>query len=122
MSIGSVIRPRLRAMLVRGEEPEWLRQHSRRSRVALACLSAPPWVTRSMFRDLETEARFRTAATGVLHVVDHIIPVIHPLVCGLTVPWNARVIDKNANARKGNKLHPAFQIELFEEPEQLELV
>jgi len=61
-------------------------------------------------------------STGVPHVLDHIIPVDHPLVCGLTVPWNMQVIDAPLNAKKGNKLHYAFQGEMFREPEQLRMI
>lgn len=44
------------------------------------------------------------AATGVLHHVDHIVPLISPLVCGLHVGNNLRVIPAVENMRKSNKL------------------
>lgn len=119
---GRSVRPQLRASILRGEIPAWLQKHIRRDRIILATLSVPPWIKPSAFKALEAERDFRTAATGVPHVLDHIIPVDHPLVCGLTVPWNMQVIDAPANARKGNKLHPAFQIEMFREPEQLRMI
>jgi hypothetical protein len=36
--------------------------------------------------------------------VDHIVPIRSPLVCGLHVPWNLRVIPTTENRRKGNRL------------------
>jgi hypothetical protein len=36
--------------------------------------------------------------------VDHIIPLKHPDVCGLHVPWNLQYLPGIDNARKGNKL------------------
>lgn len=45
-----------------------------------------------------------TALTGIKHEVDHIHPVNHPLLCGLTVPWNLQVIPAVENKRKGNSL------------------
>lgn len=71
------------------------------------------------FKALEWEAKFKTATTGVRHVLDHIIPIDHPCVCGLNVPWNIQIIDESRNAKKGNKLHPAFQSEMFTDPQQL---
>ena len=41
--------------------------------------------------------------TGVEHHVDHIIPIRHPLVCGLHVSWNLQIIPKKDNMEKTNK-------------------
>jgi 5-methylcytosine-specific restriction endonuclease McrA len=35
--------------------------------------------------------------------VDHIIPIKHPLVCGLHVPENLQMLTRSVNARKSNK-------------------
>lgn len=116
------VRPKLRERILQGDLPEWLQNHVRRRRIILLTLSVPPWIKASDFAALETERDFRTATTGVQHVLDHDIPLDHPLMCGLTVPWNMKVIDKHLNARKGNKLHFAFQDEMFTEPQQLEML
>ena len=121
MSVLRYIRPKLREMLIAGVVPEWVERNPRREYVIAACLAAPPWVRMRDFKSLHEEAKFRTRATGILHVLDHIIPITHPLVCGLMVPWNIQVIDYKLNARKSNKLHYAFQQEMFTEPEQLRL-
>lgn len=42
--------------------------------------------------------------TGILHHVDHIHPVNHPNLCGLTVPANLQVIPATQNRQKSNKL------------------
>lgn len=112
----------MRRKLLAGEElPAWVQRHKRKAYIISVVLSAPFWVTRKHFAALYEERDFKTAATGVRHILDHIIPITHPLVCGLTVPWNVQVIDWRANARKSNGLHHAFQEELFNEPEQLRM-
>ena len=45
-----------------------------------------------------------SARAGIPHEVDHIDPITHPLLCGLTVPWNLQVISATENRRKGNRI------------------
>lgn len=40
--------------------------------------------------------------TNILYEVDHIIPISHPDVCGLHVPWNLQIIPQAENRAKGN--------------------
>ena len=44
-----------------------------------------------------------TKETGVRYVVDHVIPLQAPNVCGLHVPDNLQVIPHAANVKKSNK-------------------
>lgn len=102
-----------RAALLRGEVPRWIANSRRAGYIARVLLSAPPWVDLDALRALAAEAQRMTALTGRLHVLDHEIPLSHPRVCGLTVPWNIRVRHWRANASKGNRWTPPEQLELF---------
>jgi 5-methylcytosine-specific restriction endonuclease McrA len=69
--------------------------------------ATPSWVTAEQklaIRKLYLQAMELTRITGERYVVDHIIPLINPAVCGLHVPWNLRVITQEENLKKSNKL------------------
>ncbi len=81
----------------------------------------PPWVKdspelKAAIRAYYKEAKRLTKLTGELHVVDHIVPKMGKIVCGLHVPWNLQVIHWKPNAQKGAWVWPDMpceQIELF---------
>lgn len=76
----------------------------------------PSWANRAALRAFWLESRRRTAETGVQHSVDHIVPLIHPLVCGLHVENNLRIIPLAENIRKSNNTWPDmwnYQLELL---------
>lgn len=112
MSIAKYFNPRLRPLVDTPMEPAWLHVHPRRSYIVAAVLSVPPWLPRWKLDLLHAWAKARSVMTGVEHVLDHIIPLNHPDVCGLTVPENLRIITRKQNAAKSNKWMPD-QIELF---------
>ena len=69
--------------------------------------ASPKWITKEQeieIRSFYEEARLKTVETGIKHEVDHIVPLRGKNVRGLHVPWNLRVITKQENCRKGNKL------------------
>jgi 5-methylcytosine-specific restriction endonuclease McrA len=69
--------------------------------------ATPPWVTKKQkleMRNLYLQAQQLTKLTGEKYEVDHKVPLIHPDVCGLHVPWNLIVITKEENLKKSNKL------------------
>ena len=120
MSGWSALSKRLRERILAGDEPNWLRIHIRREYVVRCALATPPWLPRSEIRRLDTIATELTRRTGERHVVDHIIPITHPYVCGLNVPWSLQVIPARANAHKSNRWCDG-QLELFSGPQQLQL-
>jgi hypothetical protein len=120
MSVARYFNPRLRVRILSGEIPRWLQRHPRKSYILTAILSSPPWTDRERIKALRDKARALTERTGIPHVLDHIVPLSHPYVCGLTVPDNFRIVPQAVNAAKSNKWTPD-QIEFFTEPEQLRL-
>lgn len=118
MSLASI---KLRALVLRGQEPLWLTRHSRRKYLINLYLSTPDWVDRKIIGAMKREARRRSKRDGVLWVVDHIVPITHPHVCGLTVPWNLRIITAKENAGRSNRWWE-WTSDLFDLPEQLRLL
>lgn len=82
----------------------WVNEYARLRgrRLTVQWLATPPWQSKAELLVVYDECRAVSAATGVAHHVDHIIPVIHEQVCGLHVPWNLRIIPAKANLAKSN--------------------
>lgn len=64
----------------------------------------PLWADVDAIRAIYKEAARLKKATGLAFHVDHVIPLKHPLVCGLHVHTNLRVIPAADNMSKGNRL------------------
>lgn len=77
-------------------------QRTRHARKLERC---PAWLTREDHEDMAkfyVEAKRVTAATGVKHAVDHIVPLQGEKVSGLHVPWNMQVLTSTDNLIKHN--------------------
>lgn len=59
--------------------------------------ATPPWVDSREVLAVYEEAKRRGMT------VDHIIPIQHPLVCGLHVPWNLQLLTLAENSAKQNE-------------------
>lgn len=82
--------------------PELNRFHrsQRRSREAMA---TPPWADPKKIRAIYAAGVATSAATGVPHEVDHIVPLKSELVCGLHCEANLQVISSTQNRSKRNR-------------------
>ena len=65
--------------------------------------ATPTWAELDQIKLLYEQAALLTLHTGVEHAVDHSIPIINNLVCGLHCVANLRVITRAENAAKSNK-------------------
>ena len=63
--------------------------------------ACPKWVNKEELLKIYKEASKKGLE------VDNIIPLKHPSVCGLHVPWNLQLLSRSENARKSNK----FEVE-----------
>lgn len=89
--------------------------YSKLRKYRISCAS-PSWLTSEMLaqiRDVYKESRRLTDTTGVVHEVDHIVPLNGETVCGLHVPWNLRVLTKEENMRKFNTLDEELMEEIY---------
>ena len=76
---------------------------SRRARKKQA---QPPWLTEEHINQIKAKyknSKRMKKLTGILHHVDHIVPLKGENVCGLHVPWNLQVIPAKHNLEKNNR-------------------
>ena len=76
--------------------------YARRRAVKLnAC---PPWADMDAIKAIYAKAKALTEKTGIVHHVDHIIPLQGEMICGLHVHQNLQVLTAFENQSKGNRL------------------
>lgn len=89
----------------RKENPD--KHNAKAAKYRCALLKAiPKWLTPQDFIAIDefySEAQRLTRETGIIHHVDHIIPLQGTNVCGLHVPSNLQVISATENLKKNNK-------------------
>ena len=96
---------RLRGRKWRQDNPEKSLEHVR-ARQTRKQKAMPAWADRAEIKAVYAESRRISQETGVKHHVDHIVPLKNPLVCGLHVPANLRIIPALENQVGSNKFVP----------------
>lgn len=77
------------------------------NRRAAKLKAVPKWLTkeqRKEIRKMYKEAQVLKKIDGIDRHVDHIIPLISDIVCGLHVPWNLQILTAHDNIVKSNKI------------------
>ena len=65
--------------------------------------ACPSWANKDAIDRIYKEAKQLTKTSNIKYQVDHIIPLRHPLVCGLHVEHNLRIITAADNKTKSNE-------------------
>lgn len=80
--------------------------------------AVPAWSDISAVNRFYEEADRLTLESGVEYQVDHIVPLVSDLVCGLHCEANLQVITKYENILKGNRYWPGMSgdLDLYGEP------
>ena len=68
--------------------------------------AAPEWANKFFIEEAYALAKLRTKMFGYQWHVDHIVPLMSPIVCGLHVEHNLQVIPGRANQSKSNHYWP----------------
>lgn len=75
-----------------------------RKRQAAKINAIPKWYEQEEVEKLYEQSRLLTKMTGILHHVDHIIPLQNAKVCGLHCMSNLQILTAQENQTKGNVL------------------
>ena len=80
----------------------------------------PAWLTKEQRKEMR---RLQRVARRLGLQVDHIVPLNHPRVCGLHVPWNLELLTAKQNRYKSNYTWPGdpyapAEFHFVEEPHQ----
>lgn len=72
-------------------------------------LATPKWMDefdRFLINEIYDLARKRTNLLGIAFEVDHIVPIMSDIVCGLHHPLNLEIVEAKINRKKNNLIWP----------------
>ncbi len=98
------------ALLVKASEYRRDNPHVKRlstaKRRAAKLNATPAWADKSAINKIYKEAELLSLRSGAAYHVDHIVPLISDVVCGLHVENNLQVLTAAQNTSKGNRWWP----------------
>lgn len=65
--------------------------------------ATPVWADHAAIKAIYLEADHQTKMTGIVHHVDHVVPLRGKFVCGLHVENNLTILTSDQNKVKGNR-------------------
>ena len=86
------------------ENPDWKAAHCAKRR-AKKKQAQPHWANEKYIQIFYTLAKEEGQRIGSPVVVDHIVPLQHPDVCGLHCEFNLQLLTLTDNCSKGNKFN-----------------
>lgn len=89
------------------ENPERARALSSKRRAVVINAVVPGIYDHEKCVAIYDECRRITKETGIIHHVDHIVPLMNKLVCGLHCSGNLQILTAEENMAKHNKFNPA---------------
>lgn len=87
------------------DNTSWAHANSKMQHIA-RMNAVPKWANKFFMEEIYDLARLRTRVMGFQWHVDHIVSIKSPLVCGLHVENNLRVIPAIENLKKRNRWWP----------------
>jgi hypothetical protein len=75
-------------------------------RKAIKLMATPGWSDHEKIAEFYRESDRLTKETGIKHNVDHVIPLVSPVVCGLHWEGNMQILSRRDNISKGNREWP----------------
>lgn len=76
--------------------------------------ATPKWADRKAIAAVWKASRKLTQDTGIQYSVDHVVPLLHPMVCGLHVETNLAIMTLSDNIKKSNNVWPDMWSEQLE--------
>lgn len=76
------------------------------SRRAAKLQATPSWASEALILAIYEECQLRSEETGIVHHVDHVVPLISDIVCGLHCEDNMQILPASVNLSKGNRHWP----------------
>lgn len=80
-------------------------ERARQRQQHIARRATPAWADPQAMNEIYADAARLTDETGIDHEVDHIVPLKHPLVCGLHVEANLQILTRAENRAKRNSFN-----------------